>query len=123
MSKHSKTESKKEKKDKEIKKEEKKINKKDKKMKSKHPKLKAFIRIVLIILVLLIVAAAAGVYAIFKTDKWAITKEELLSDAGATVYNQDGSIEIVRLTGDEINKKVELSQMGKNSRCIYFNRG
>lgn len=113
MSKHSKTESKKEKKDKEIKKEEKKINKKDKKMKSKHPKLKAFIRIVLIILVLLIVAAAAGVYAIFKTDKWAITKEELLSDAGATVYNQDGSIEIVRLTGDEINKKVELSQMGK----------
>ena len=51
--------------------------------------------------------------AIFKTDKWAITKEDLLNDAGATIYNEDGTEEILTLTGDEINKKVSLEDMGK----------
>lgn len=87
------------------------INKKDKK-KKKHPKLRMFIKIVLIILLILIVAAVAGVIAIFKTDKWAITKEQLLSDAGATIYDKDGK-EIETLTGNEINKKVSLTDMGK----------
>lgn len=115
-SKHSKPENKKRvwrKEDKEVKKNEKVIRKTDKKLKRKHPKLRKFFMIVLILFVVLVVAGIAGIVAIFKTDKWTITKEELLSDAGATVVNQDGTVEIARLTGDEINKKVNIDEMGK----------
>ena len=117
--KHSKPEKKKTKRikedkaDKEVKKNEKIINKKEKKMKRKHPKLRIFFRCVLIFIILSIVALCAGVFAIMKTDKWTISKEELLSDGGAIVYNADGSQEIVRLTGDEINRKVSLEEMGQ----------
>ena len=40
------------------------------------------------------------------------TREELLSEAGAIIYDNNGN-ELVRLTGDEINKKVELNEMSK----------
>lgn len=89
----------------------KKKSKKNKKQK-KFRKLRIFIRIILILMLLGIIAACAMVYAIFKTDKWTITKEELLSEAGAKVYDSEGK-EIAALTGDEINKKVDLSEMGK----------
>jgi len=101
--------------DKEVKKNEKFIKKQgkiDKKSKKKHRKLKLFLKIFFALILLAIIAGAAVVYAIFKTDKWTITKEELLSDAGAVVYDKDGN-EIARLTGDEITKKVELNEMGK----------
>lgn len=98
--------------DKAIKKEEKIINKKDKKMKKKHPKLRLAIKIILILFLVTIIAGIATVVAIFKTDKWAITKEQLLNEAGATIYDINGN-EIATLTGDEINKKIALTEMGK----------
>ena len=97
---------------KEVKKNEKIINKKNKKNKKKHPKLRLAIKIFVILMLVLIIAGVAAVVAIFKTDKWAITKEQLLVEAGATLYDKDGN-EITSLTGDEINKKVTLSDMGK----------
>lgn len=98
--------------DKEVKKNEKKIRKKDKKKNKKHRKLKLFLKIMLALIVLAVIAGAAGIYAILKTDKWTITKEELLSESGAKVYDKGGT-EIASLTGDEINKKVNLDEMGK----------
>ena len=97
---------------KEVKKNEKIINKKNKKNKKKHPKLRLAIKILVILMLVLIISGVAAVVAIFKTDKWAITKEQLLVEAGATLYDKDGN-EITSLTGDEINKKVTLSDMGK----------
>ena len=97
---------------KEVKKNEKIINKKNKKNKKKHPKLRLAIKIFVILMLVLIISGVAAVVAIFKTDKWAITKEQLLVEAGATLYDKDGN-EITSLTGDEINKKVTLSDMGK----------
>ena len=101
------------------KKETNKENKKDDKKKYKktktkknHKKLKIFFKTLLIILLILIVAAIAGFFAILKTNKWTISKDEFLSDGGAKIYNKDGEI-ITTLTGDEINKKVELSEMGR----------
>ena len=85
---------------------------KNKKGKKKHRKLRIFFRIVFILIILGIIAVSAMIYAVFKSDKWTITKEELLSEAGAIVYDMDGN-EIAALTGDEINKKVDLSEMGK----------
>ena len=97
---------------KEVKKNEKIINKKNKKNKKKYPKLRLAIKIFVILMLVLIMSGVAAVVAIFKTDKWAITKEQLLVEAGATLYDKDGN-EITSLTGDEINKKVTLSDMGK----------
>lgn len=101
--------------DKEVKKNIKKINKKnkkDKKGKKKHKVLKRVILSLFILFVIAIVAGMACIYAILKTDKWAITEDELLADAGAVVYDLGGN-ELVRLTGDEINKKINLNEMGK----------
>ena len=97
-------------KDAEVKKNEKKLKKIMKK--KKHRKLKIFLRIIFITFLILIIAAVAAFFAILKTDKWNITEEEFLADGGAKIYDKNGNI-IVTLTGDEINKKVELSQMGK----------
>ena len=93
----------------------KKSAKKDRKEKKKKKKFRILKRIILtlfILGILAVIAAVAVVYAIFKTDKWAITREELLSEAGSIIYDKDGN-ELVRLTGDEINKKIELSEMSK----------
>ena len=69
------------------KKETNKENKKDDKKKYKktktkknHKKLKIFFKTLLIILLILIVAAIAGFFAILKTNKWTISKDEFLSD-------------------------------------------
>ena len=83
-------------------------NKEDKKKKSK---LKKFFRFLLIILIILIIIAIAVVVAIFKTDRWSIDKEQFMSEKGATIFDKDGN-EIIKLTGDEINKKLEISEMG-----------
>lgn len=98
--------------EKKIKKEEKKQNKKNKKKNKKHRKLKLFLKIIAVLILLGIIAGCGIVYAIFKTDKWTITKEELLSESGAKVYDLAGT-EIASLTGDEINKKLNLDEMGK----------
>ena len=85
----------------------KKDKKKNKKQK-KHRKLRMFLKIMFLLILVLIVAGVTAVVAIFKTDKWAITEK----DAGATLYDRYGN-EIVTLTGDEINKKIEYNEMGK----------
>ena len=93
-------------------KELKKKAKKDKKANKKHKKLKMFLKIFFGIILILIIIAVAAVFAIFKTDRWAITEEQLTSNNGAKIYDKDGN-ELVTLTGDEINKKIELSDAGK----------
>ncbi|MBR3134394.1 MAG: transglycosylase domain-containing protein [Clostridia bacterium] len=106
--------------DRDVKKYEKKIeknikkkNKKNKKSKKKkHKKLKIFLIIIFLLILIAGISGAGVIYAIFKTDKWTVTKEDFLSEAGATVYDSAGN-EIAALTGDEINKKVDLEEMGK----------
>ncbi len=99
-------------KDEDMKRIDKKNNKKEKKRKKKHPKLRLFIKIFFIAILILIIAAIAAVVAIFKTDRWALTEDQLLSDAGALIYDVEGKL-INTLTGDEINKKVTIDEMGK----------
>ena len=100
------------KKEKDIKKIEKQKKKEEKKKKRKHPKLWLAFKILLIIIFLLIIVGIAAFSAIFFSDKWSITKEQLLSDKGLTIVDLAGN-EITTLTGDEISKKVTLSEMGK----------
>ena len=100
------------KKEKDIKKIEKQKKKEEKKKKRKHPKLWLAFKIFLIIIFLLIIVGIAAFSAIFFSDKWSITKEQLLSDKGLKIVDLAGN-EITTLTGDEISKKVTLSEMGK----------
>lgn len=100
------------KKDKDIKKIEKQKKKEEKKKNRKHPKLWLAFKIFIIIIFLLILVGIAAFSAIFFSDKWAITKEQLLSDKGLNIADQNGNI-ITSLTGDEISKKVTLSEMSK----------
>ena len=98
------------KKDKEVKNLEKKIKKDGKK--KKHPKLWLAIKIIIIIVLLIIIAGVAAFCAIFFSDNWSITKEQLLSDRGLKIVDLDGN-EITSLTGDEITQKVSLDAMSK----------
>lgn len=100
------------KKDKDIKKLEKQKKKEDKKKNRKHPKLWLAFKIFIILIFLLIIAGIAVFSAIFFSDEWSITKEQLLSDSGLKIVDLAGN-EITTLTGDEISKKVTLSEMGK----------
>ena len=100
------------KKEKDIKKLEKQKKKEDKKKNRKHPKLWLAFKIFIIIIFLLIIAGIAVFSAIFFSDEWSITKEQLLSDSGLKIVDLAGN-EITTLTGDEISKKVTLSEMGK----------
>ena len=84
---------------------------KDKKKKGKNSVIKKVLKIVLILFLLLVIIGIAVVVAIFKTDRWAIDKDQFMSDKGATIYDKDGN-EIIKLTGDEINKKLNLDEMG-----------
>ena len=95
-------------------KEAKMAKKAEKRKKIKHPMLRIFGRVILVAIILGIVAVVAAVVAIisiFKTDKWNITREQLLSNAGATIYDKDGN-QIIELTGDEINKRITFEEMG-----------
>ena len=81
----------------------------------KKKKMKLWKKILLVLFALMVIgtiAIASFITYIFKTDKWAITKEQFLADAGAEIYNKDGE-RIATITGSEVNKKVELNQMGK----------
>lgn len=100
------------KKDKDIKKIEKQKKKEEKKKNRKHPKLWLAFKIFIILILLAIIAGIAVFSAIFFSDEWSITKEQLLSDSGLIIVDKNGN-EITRLTGDEISKKVSLSEMGK----------
>ena len=99
-------------KEKDIKKLEKQKKKEDKKKNRKHPKLWLAFKIFIIIVLLLLIAGIAAFCGIFFSDKWSITKEQLLSDKGLQISDLNGNI-ITTLTGDEISKKVTLSEMSK----------
>ena len=87
-------------------------NKKGTKNKTKKKLWKKILLTLLTLIVIAIVAVTIFITYVFKTDKWSITKEQFLSDAGAEIYNRDGE-RIATLTGSEVNKKVELKEMGK----------
>ena len=96
-----------------------KSGKKDKKTKNskgdkkKHPKLKKAIIIIFIILVILALAAIGAFAAIFFSDSWALTKEDLvISESNTTIYDIDEK-KLTELSGDESRRIVAFDEMGK----------
>ena len=83
------------------------------KERKKHPRLKKFIIICFIICILLGLAGIGAFCGIFFSDKWKISKEDLvISNQNSIVYDKDGK-KIAELTGDENRKIITISEMGE----------
>ena len=70
----------------------KKANKADTIKVRKHPRLKKVILILFIIAFLLVLIGGGILAGIFFSDKWSITKEELISSGNTEVYDSETSI-------------------------------
>ena len=100
----------------------KKANKADKIKVRKHPVLKRVI-LIFIILVFLLMLVGGGILAgIFFSDKWNITREELISSGNTEVYDSETKqISILSASEGNGNRKViTLDQMGKYTPSAYI---
>ena len=100
----------------------KKANKADKIKVRKHPVLKRVI-LIFIILVFLLMLVGGGILAgIFFSDKWDITREELISSGNTEVYDSETKqISILSASEGNGNRKViTLDQMGKYTPSAYI---
>ena len=88
-------------------------NKKNKNMKKDHSKMKKII-IIIVILILLLILIAGGVFVgIFFSDKFAMTKEDLLIGYSNTIiYDAEGNV-ISELSGKENRKIISINDMSE----------
>ena len=93
------------------------MNKKDKKKNTKKGKKKIFKRVILTLFLIGFLLALAGVgafMAIFFSDKFAMSKEDLtINYTNTFVYDSEGNL-LKELTGEENRKIINLSEMPKN---------
>lgn len=98
---------------------EKKVEQSSKKLdsknkKGKHKVLKRVILIIMSIIILVILGAIGAFFAIFFSDKFAMSKEDLtISYTNTFVYDSEGNL-IKELTGEENRKIITLSDMPSN---------
>lgn len=90
--------------------------------KKKHTKLK---KVILIFFLLILFAGLAGVgviAGIFFSDKWAITKDELIANGNTEVYDADKKIlAVLDVKGGDGNRKVvTLDEVGKYTANAYI---
>ena len=84
-----------------------------KKTNKKHPKLRLAIKIIIIAFVLLFLIGIGVFFAIFFSDKWEITKEDLvIKMQNSTTYDKNGKV-LHEVAGDENRKIIPLSEMGE----------
>ena len=83
--------------------------------KKKHPRLKK-VMIIFILLIVLLVLVAVGVFCgIFFSDKFALSKNDLLlSNANTVIYDKDGTV-IAELSGNENREIISIGDM-----CQYL---
>ena len=88
-------------------------NKKGGKNQKKHPKLRMAIKIIIIICILLVLAGVGVFAAIFFSDKWDMTQEDLvIKMQNSTTYDINGEA-LHELSGEENRKIIPLSEMGE----------
>ena len=87
--------------------------KKGSKKQKKHPKLRIFIKVFIIICILLVLAGIGVFAAIFFSDKWDMTQDDLvIKMQNSTTYDANGKA-MHELSGDENRKIIPLSEMGE----------
>lgn len=96
-------------------------NKEKKTKKKKRSKLKKIILIFFVLIFVAILVAGGILAGIFFSDKWAITKEELIANGNTEVYDSEGK-KIATLSvgdGDGNRKVIPLSEMGEFTENAY----
>lgn len=96
-------------------------NKEKKTKKKKRSKLKKIILIFFALIFVAILVAGGILAGIFFSDKWAITKEELIANGNTEVYDSEGN-KIATLSvgdGDGNRKVIPLSEMGEFTADAY----
>ena len=87
--------------------------KKGSKKQKKHPKLRIFIKVFIIICILLVLAGIGVFAAIFFSDKWDMTQDDLvIKMQNSTTYDANGEA-MHELSGDE-NRKIIPYQKWEN---------
>lgn len=88
--------------------------------KKKHAKLKMFIKIMIILFIILFIVGAAVFAGIFFSDKWSVTKDELvLSKINTTIYDKDENV-IATISGDEKRKIVALEEIPEDLKDAFI---
>lgn len=85
----------------------------------KHSKLKLFLKIIIIMFILLLIVGTAVFAGIFFSDKWSITKDDLvLSKINTTILDKDGNA-IATVSGDEKRKIVPLEEIPEDLKDAF----
>ena len=99
-------------------------NKKEKGKKNgfwkRHRKLAIVLKVLIILFLLMCLVAAGIVIAIFTTDTWDISAEDLtLKSIDTIIYDKDG-VEIANVSGEEKRRTVTLSEIPQHLRDAYI---
>ncbi len=98
-------------------------NKKEKNKKNgfwkRHRKLAIVLKVLIILFLLMCIIGAGIVIAIFTTDNWDLTAEDLaLKSIDTIIYDKDG-VEIANVSGEEKRRTVTLSEMPQYLKDAY----
>ena len=86
----------------------------------RHRKLAIVLKVLIILFLLMCLIAAGIVIAIFTTDTWDISAEDLtLKSIDTIIYDKDG-IEIANVSGEEKRRTVTLSEIPQHLRDAYI---
>lgn len=86
----------------------------------RHRKLATFLKIVIFLIILLVIIGAGAVIAIFNSDNWNMTKEDLIFKSEDTIiYDKDGN-EIANVSGIEKRRAVSLSEIPKDLQDAFI---
>ena len=99
-------------------------NKKEKGKKNgfwkRHRKLAIVLKVLIILFLLMCLVAAGIVIAIFTTDTWDISAEDLtLKSIDTIIYDKDG-VEIANVSGEEKRRTVTLNEIPQHLRDAYI---
>lgn len=86
----------------------------------RHRKLATFLKIVIFLIILLVIIGAGAVIAIFNSDNWNMTKEDLIFKSEDTIiYDKDGN-EIANVSGIEKRRTIPLSEIPQDLQDAFI---
>lgn len=85
-----------------------------------HRKLAMFLKIMIFLIVLVIIIGAGAVIAIFNSDNWSMTKEDLIFKSEDTIIYDKDEIEIANVSGIEKRRTVSLSEIPQDLQDAFI---
>ncbi len=86
----------------------------------RHRKLALFLKIVIILSILLIIVGAGAIVAIFSSDNWTMSKEDLIFKSEDTIIYDKDEVEIANVSGIEKRRTVPLSEIPQDLQDAFI---